>query len=105
MATATGKARSDERVAERQGCGGLVGPHEPGPFGRFEALSFAADGERPDQAQIARAVQGGQEQQVIGRGWQGLDAGPLTLVTDSSVMADDQFMTSAACQTTGHVKR
>jgi hypothetical protein len=67
--------RADERVAEGQACGGLVGPHEPGPFGRFQALSCTVGGERPDQAQIARAVQDGQEQQVIDGGRQGLDAG------------------------------
>ena len=51
--------RPDERVAERQLFGGLFGAHETGAFGAFQALSPAVGGERPDKAQIARAVQDG----------------------------------------------
>lgn len=62
-------------MAERQAFGGLVGTHETGPFGGSQALPIAVGGECPDEAQIARSVQDGQEQQLVDRGGQRLDAG------------------------------
>jgi hypothetical protein len=62
-------------MAKRQACGGLLGAHETGAFGGSQALSFAVGGDRPDEAQIARAVQDGQEQQSVDRGGQRPDAG------------------------------
>ena len=67
--------RPDERVAERQARGGLIGAHEAGAFGAFQALSPAVGGDRPDEAQITRPVQDGQEQQFVDRRGQRLDAG------------------------------
>jgi hypothetical protein len=46
--------RPDERVAERQLFGGLIGVHEAGAFGGSQALSPAIGGEGPDEAQVAR---------------------------------------------------
>jgi hypothetical protein len=67
--------RPDQRMAERQACGGLIGTHQTGPFGRSQTSWIAVGGQRPDEAQIAGAVQDGQQQQLVGRGGQRVDAG------------------------------
>ena len=57
-------------MAERQAFGGLLGAYEPGAFRGSQAVSPAVGDERPDEAQVAGAVQDRQEQQIVDRGGQ-----------------------------------
>ena len=62
-------------MPERHPFRGLIGPHQAGPFGCAERVFPAVGRDRPDEAQIAGAVQGGQQQQFADRGGKRLRAG------------------------------